>query len=877
MFARRLVRGTGPTPCGVLLVGEAGGADEHIQGRAFAGKAGMVLNTYLRAAGIPRQTVHVDNVYPYWTGPGNPVPTREQIGEGGPRLRAVIREVNPGVIGCLGATASRWFRPGAEMKRDHGIPHEMEVEGRTRVVVACLHPAAGFYDPSAAALCAQDLRAVAETASGARSPWRRLSAAPATLVAYPLPHSGEPVPQEGDALDTEGSRARPLMVSWSGSGGRRSFVAKVPPVLCRTLLPRRLVFHHALHDLGTLRAMGVDTDRVEPDDTMVMAFDLMGGGQDNAGEDRASPLGLSLKVLAYRELGLVMQDYLDLVRPYYNKRVAAWIDDLLDRDLPEKSETELVEGIGKHKGRMVLYTPHPPKKRLGAIMVEALSKTKDGEHGEPEKRWRKLPESMRRLAEERMGEGFPSLATAIETVPENLAVDYSGTDAWATKELEVRLRGRLKGRGLEGVYEIDRRALGYYDLMLRNGMPVDRERTLGLRDELEEKASGIRREMRGLVGMRGFNPGSRDDVAGVLFIEHGLRAPRLTEGGQESTDEKSIKILRQRVGQEGGSRREVVRFLDLLLEYRECQKYLGTYLGYVLDGIIETPSGWRLFPDDISTTRVVSGRLSGRLLTFPKRSELGLRVRGCFVAPRGKAILSVDLSQIELRMMAEMSQDPAMLGAFARGEDLHELTARKLFRVSPRKKVAKTLRYIAKTLNFAILYGITARALLEQLAVAGIYDYSLRDCERFIQEWFDLFPRVKSYLIHLCRETERTGEVRDWVGRLRYVPNIALPRGPLKEKAERDVGNFPIQAGSRELVKIAEGEMVPWLRGTRGLVDPILDIHDEVLLEVDEDVVEEVGEIVRGYMLAEGRKRFGVPLEAGVTWGKSWAMEAEAA
>jgi DNA polymerase-1 len=211
-----------------------------------------------------------------------------------------------------------------------------------------------------------------------------------------------------------------------------------------------------------------------------------------------------------------------------------------------------------------------------------------------------------------------------------------------------------------------------------------------------------------------------------------------------------------------------------------------------------------------------------------------------------------------------------MLRAFEKGEDLHALTARRLFRLSPDEDVPNRLRYIAKTLNFAILYGITAKSLLEQLIVAGIYDYSLSDCERFIEEWFRLFPRVKLYLRRLWHEAEKTGEVRDWAGRLRYVPNIRLPEGSLKEKARRDVGNFPIQAGARELVKIAEADMMPWLRRIRELVLAILDIHDEVLFEVDEDVVEEVGETVRGYMVGEGRRRFGVPIEAGVGWGRSW-------
>ena len=848
-------------------MGEAGGYDEHRLGRPFVGKAGIVLNTYLGAVGIRRRSLYVDNVYPYWTGPGNPDPTAEQIEEGGERLRRTLRIVRPEIVGCLGRIAAQWFlgEEFASIKRDHGIVYSVRKEGLDLLVIPCTHPAAGFYDPSAAARCQEDLGAVAATIRGEKKAWEEVELPESELVEHPSPRSAYPVPIPGSALDTEGSVWKPQMISWASPSG--SYVSRWTVGCGAPLLPSRLTMHYALHDLAVLRAMGADADPIDYDDTMLMAFDLMGGGQDNTGEDRASPLGLSLKNLAYRELQVRMQDFKDLVRPYYNKRVASWIDDLLDRELPPKSETELKAGTGKNKGKLVFYTPQPPRRRFGAVLLEAIT------GGEPEKRWWDLPESMRKLGEERMGERFPTISTAIELVPEKKAVKYAGADAWTTRKLEGIYRERLKERGLERVYEIDRKALPFVDEFIRNGMPYSKERVVALRTELEEKQERLTRELRKLVGNRGFNPGSRDDVAEFLYRKHKLVAPKETKGGQESTDAKSIAILRAQVGQEetgsGKTREEVIHFLDCTLAYREAQKMRGTFVRYVEEET-KALTTERLHPSDISYTRVMSGRLSGMLLTFPQRTELGSRLRALFVAGKGKRILSLDYSQLELRIAAELSGDPTMKRAFKEGQDLHDLTGSALFKTKDPTRLKKT-RPVSKQVNFSTLYGISDRALWEKFALAGIFDYTVRQCQGFIDGWFELYSGIVEYQRRLWKDAEKTGEVRDWCGRVRYVPNIRIPEGSLKAEARRDVGNFPIQAGGRELVKIAEGELVPWLRRVRGLVSPILDIHDELLFEVDEEVVEEAADEVQKVMLREGRERFEVPIEVGRHWGGDWA------
>ncbi len=853
----RRISSTGPTPCPIALIGEAGGVTEDKKGKAFAGKAGTVLNTYLQAVSLKRYSdVFVDNIYPYWTGPGNPPPTPEQIKDHEHLLKRTLERVKPKVLGCLGDTAARWFLgPEVEMHSWHGLVFEKEMSWGKVLIVPCFHPAAGFYDPSASGRCQDDLRIVRDARNGKVEVWKELDLPKSELLPFPHPLSGHVQMWEGDAADTEGSVVYPWGLSWAHEGmetGRiYSYVSKYQPHL-PLVLPKHLIFHFSLHDLKVFRGMGADTSTLDYDDTMVMAFNL--GGLEPQG----------LKELAFRLLHVRMDDYEGIVRKYYNAKVADWVNDLLDRGLPEKG----IEVLVKEKGKYRIKGVRAPRSRFAAIMLDAI------QGGEPEKKWKDLPKEYREIAVDRMGEKFPRFSSGLELVPIKKAVQYAGADAWATKRLFPILKKRLEEKGTWNVYQIDRDSLPYLDMMQENGLPVDVEAAKELSQELEEKLGDIEREMCGIVGRR-FNPGSRDQVAEILFREFDLYAPRMTPEDQESTDKKSIQILRGRE-----TREEVISFLDHLIEYRETQKNKGTYVDTIVETAVETDDGWRVF-SNLKNTRVASGRLSsGRMpkgdktlnvLAMPTRTLEGKRIRKLFVAREGWNILSVDNSQVELRFVAELSRDKRMMQAFRGKEDLHALTTSLIFKIALEKiKKESPQRFIGKTLNFAILFGISAKALLENLYANGIYTYTLRDCEKFIAAWFAAYPGILVFLEKLWKESEESGEVRDWCGRMRYVPNIRLPKGPLKEAAKRETANHPIQSGAHELVKFAEIELIPFMRENRGDVRPILQIHDELLLEVRRERVEEIGEVVRKAMVGKGSKTFKVPFEAGVAWADSW-------
>jgi DNA polymerase-1 len=183
-------------------------------------------------------------------------------------------------------------------------------------------------------------------------------------------------------------------------------------------------------------------------------------------------------------------------------------------------------------------------------------------------------------------------------------------------------------------------------------------------------------------------------------------------------------------------------------------------------------------------------------MAFPTRTALGAMIRRCFVAAEGYTIVSVDASQIELRTMAHHCRDRRMRGAFENNEDLHALTASIIFRI-PLDKVTKVQRYVAKTLNFAIMYGISAKALLEQMFKADIFDYTLDDCKRFISEWFKIYGSVRIFLESVWKSAEKNGYVRDMWGRIAYVPNLRVGDDQMREAARRLAGNMPIQGGAR--------------------------------------------------------------------------------
>ena len=834
----RLIKGTGPVPCDLMLVAEAGGKEEGLWGAPFVGKAGDVLTAYLKAVGIPRGGVFITNLYPYHPGPGDPAPTPAQIAAEEWRLIADLKRVKPRVVCAMGRLSMRWFLGPVNVGDTHGMPAYSE-KAPGALVVGAYHVAAGFYSPATAALCQDDLSRVAYYLHN-----------PPEVLTPPVPVIEEHHPDSlgasevGGAIDTEGlvEDAWGLSVS-SGIRPWGSVIVGGHPRLKGTV-----TFHHALHDLPVLRALGVDTAGLDYHDTMLMAFAL-----------QLEPQGL--KALALRHLGLRMKEFPEVVRPHFDRAALAFLKEAALHTYPEPKE-RAIEDLAQRRWRV--GRPHGAGRRILSILLSWAKQEDPEKPFKLEEAWEALPEEYRALAEDRVGRPFPRFS--IHCVPRAEAVAYSGTDAVATNLVKPKLGALLDQRGLRRIYEMDRRALPFVDRLQETGMRVDLERLRVLEADLEAAKDKHIRTLRRIVGDRWFNPGSDDQVAKWLYQVRGIPVLKWTDGGQGSTSEDSLKLIRGYQGQDP----EVAAFVTGVDEYREASKYLSTYVRVLFEKVRRDKAGdWRLYPE-LKATRVVSGRLSGWILTFPTRTDLGRRIRSCFTAARGWVVLSVDLSQIELRVMADHSCDPRMVRAFGRGEDLHVLTTSLIFKV-PIAKVKKgsPQRYAAKTINFAVMYGISPRALLEQLYKEDIFDFTLEDCATFIREWFGAYPAVMEYLRACWKRAEKDGYIEDHWGRRRYLPNIRLDRGDLKGKAQRDAGNLPIQGGAHGCVKAVEPELLAYVDASAGALEPWMQYHDEFVLHVKQSEAPRVAEDVKAMMVG-GASWLSVPVKADAGWGPSW-------
>ena len=299
-----------------------------------------------------------------------------------------------------------------------------------------------------------------------------------------------------------------------------------------------------------------------------------------------------------------------------------------------------------------------------------------------------------------------------------------------------------------------------------------------------------------------------------------------------------------------------------ILEYRELSKLRSTYLD-ALPGQVDAHTG--RVHTSYSQTGAVTGRLSSsnpNLQNIPIRTDLGRRVRQGFVASPGWVLLSVDYSQIELRIVAHMARDEAMLAAFREGQDIHAITAAAVYGV-PLEQVAKEQRRHAKAINFGLIYGMSAFGLTRST------ELTLAEAEDFVQAYFRQFPGVKTYLDEIRREAARQGYVETLLGRRRYFPQLQSQMNRnLRNREEREAINAPIQGTAADIMKIAMLRIPPALAqaGLRGRM--LLQVHDEVVLECPREELEPAARTVQQAM--ESAYPLDIPLTTEARWGPNW-------
>ncbi len=431
------------------------------------------------------------------------------------------------------------------------------------------------------------------------------------------------------------------------------------------------------------------------------------------------------------------------------------------------------------------------------------------------------------------------------------ATRYAAEDADITLQLHQTLSPQLKAQGkLDGVYrDIELPAREVLFVMERNGVLLD-STMLGVQSrELGERLLAIESQAHAAAGQP-FNLNSPKQIQEILFDKLGLPVKKKTPGGTPSTDEDVLQELA----------------LDyplpkILLEYRGMAKLKSTYTDK-LPLMVNRRTG--RVHTHYSQATAVTGRLASNdpnLQNIPIRTAEGRRIREAFIAPPNSHFVSADYSQIELRIMAHLSDDAGLLRAFANGEDIHRATAAEIFAIAPDSVSSEQRRY-AKVINFGLIYGMSVYGLAAQLNIE-------RDAaKQYIDRYFARYPGVADYMQRTRTQAKQQGYVETVYGRRLWLPEINGGNGMRRQAAERAAINAPMQGTAADLIKLAMIAVQNWLAQEKLKTLLIMQVHDELVLEVPNDELAKVKENMPQLMCKVAHLK--VPLEVGLGVGKNW-------
>ncbi|MFC1961770.1 DNA polymerase I [Chloroflexota bacterium] len=430
------------------------------------------------------------------------------------------------------------------------------------------------------------------------------------------------------------------------------------------------------------------------------------------------------------------------------------------------------------------------------------------------------------------------------------AADYACADADMTLRLAKVLEKDLHQQGLwQLAAEIEMPLIPVLLGMEMNGIALDRKLLGGMSGRIGEQLVGLEVRIWSLAGHE-FNVNSPRQLGHVLFEELQLPSQRKRKG-VHSTEAAVLEELR----------RQGFPVVEAILEYRQLSKIMSTYID-ALPGMINPRTG--RVHTSFNQTRTATGRLSSsepNMQNIPVRGGLGKEVRRAFIAPEGAWLFAGDYSQIDLRVLAHLSQDPGLLTAFQKDEDIHAATATQLFGLTG-AQVTPEMRRLAKTVNFGVIYGMSEYGL-EQAT-----EFSREEAGKFITAYFEKYPGVKAYLEATKQQARGRGYVETVKGRRRFIPEINAANRMLREAAERMAINMPVQGTSADIIKVAminiDREIVE--RGLKGKM--LLQVHDELIFEVPEDEVMLMRRLVPEVMSAA--VALSVPLKVDIKVGKNW-------
>lgn len=437
---------------------------------------------------------------------------------------------------------------------------------------------------------------------------------------------------------------------------------------------------------------------------------------------------------------------------------------------------------------------------------------------------------------------------------EALSGDEGAADIWrvcpaaAVKALYDIYSEKLSDAEMTHVYrEIELPLARVLRDMEKEGFLVDAQTLRDLGNSYRARIAELTSEIYALAGGE-FNINSPKQLSELLFVKLGLPAPRKTSQGF-TTNAETLEHLAQEHP-----------ICEKILEYRKYKKLESTYIDALLRMRDENGRVHTSFDQTATATGRISS-LEPNLQNIPVRTELGRGIRAAFVARPGWLLVDADYSQIELRVLAHIAGDEAMISAFNSGEDIHRRTAAEVHGI-PADQVTAEMRSAAKAVNFGIVYGISDFTLARNIHV------SRAEAREYIDRYFERYPGVKAYLDSAVAFARENGYARTLMGRRRYIPEISSANFNVRSFGERCAMNSPIQGAAADIIKIAMIRVHAALRDAGLKARLILQVHDELMVEAPEEEADQAAEILRGCM--ESVTELRVPLKTDISIGRNW-------
>jgi DNA polymerase-1 len=432
------------------------------------------------------------------------------------------------------------------------------------------------------------------------------------------------------------------------------------------------------------------------------------------------------------------------------------------------------------------------------------------------------------------------------------AAPYAAEDADITLQLHQTLWPQVQViPSLAEVYStLEMPLLPVLNTLERNGVNIDIWMLQQQSDELGHKLDKLEQQAWELAGEE-FNLGSPKQLGVILYDKLEIPILKKTPKGQPSTAEGVLQELAD----------DGYELPQVLMQYRSLSKLKSTYTDRLPEQVNKTTGRVHTSYHQAVTA---TGRLSSsdpNLQNIPIRSEEGRRIREAFVAPNGYTLLAADYSQIELRIMAHLSQDKGLLKAFAAGEDIHRHTASEIFGVSL-DEVSTDQRRSAKAINFGLIYGMSAHGLSKQL---GIERHQAAD---YMTTYFERYPGVKHYMESTREQAKLDGYVETLFGRRLFLPEINSSNGMRRQYAERTAINAPMQGTAADIIKRAMIDIHQWLIAEKSSIRMIMQVHDELVFEVPSDQIDSAKVKIEQFMM--NAAKLDVPLEVGIGIGDNW-------